>query len=68
MEGKTVTTWKARKDEESLEGREAAGGATQGKVQREGGEAPRRDQQGLGLLRPARVFPGTVGLAGQPLL
>lgn len=38
MEGKTVTIWKARKDEESLEGREAEGRATPGTVQREGGE------------------------------
>ena len=27
-------------------------------------EAPRRDQQGLGVLRLAPMFPGTVGLAG----
>lgn len=49
MEGKTVTIWKARKDEESLEGREAEEGQlraqSRGRAER-GGRNQRGPQEG----------------------
>ena len=58
----------SRKGQRESRGQGGSGGGKLRAKSRGGRRGRRGDQRGLGLLRPARVLPGTVGLAAQPLL